>query len=84
VPDVVLIRVGRDAPGQNDRLEVPLLDVLLQQRGPLDDADLDLDADVLQRGLDDLGDLPAFLAALRDDKTRARITALGMQPADLL
>ena len=25
----------------------------------------------------------AFLAALRDDATRERITALGMQPADL-
>jgi putative molybdopterin biosynthesis protein len=25
----------------------------------------------------------AFLAALRDDATRQRITALGMQPADL-
>src|SRR5580765_8457319 len=68
VPDVVLIRVRRDAPGQNDRLEVPLLDVPLQQRGPLDDADLDLDADVLQRSLDDLGDLPALLAALSDQE----------------
>src|SRR4029453_3637660 len=48
VPDLELVGVLPDAPAQDDGLEFPLLDVLLQERRPLDHLDVDLDAEVLQ------------------------------------
>src|SRR4029453_15270584 len=53
-PHLELVGVLADAPAQDDRLEPPLLDVLLQERRPLDHLDVDLDAEVLQRRLHDL------------------------------
>src|SRR5437016_5776549 len=43
VPDLVLVRIQADAPAEDDRLEPPLLDVLLEERRPLDHADVHLD-----------------------------------------
>src|SRR5499426_3858010 len=48
MPDLELIGVLPDAPAQDDGLESPLLDVILQERRPLDHLDVDLDAEVLQ------------------------------------
>src|SRR5947208_15881631 len=64
VPDLVLVRVQADAPAEDDRLEPPLLDVLLEEGRPLDHADVHLDAELLERRLDDFRDLLALVVAL--------------------
>src|SRR3989449_3760408 len=64
VPDLVLVRVQADAPAEDGRLEPPLLDVLLEEGRPLDHTDVHLDAELLERRLDDFRDLLALVVAL--------------------
>src|SRR5262245_14062964 len=64
VPDFELVGVLPDAPAQDDGFESPLLDVLLQERRPLDHLDVDLDTEVLQGRLHDLGDFAPLVVAL--------------------
>src|SRR5207247_3385382 len=60
------VRGGVDTrpPAEHDGVEALLLDVFLEEGGPLDGLDIRLDADLLEPLLDDLGDLLALLVAL--------------------
>src|SRR5437763_3919468 len=82
VPHDVLVGIGARAPPEHDRVELALLDVLLEEGRPFQDADLDGDTQLAQRGLDDLGNLLALVVALVGQQLEGeRLAVLLQRPA---
>src|SRR3990172_6201562 len=72
-PDVVLVGVLGDAPAEDHRIELPLVDELVDEGGPLQRPDLHLDPDGGQVLLDDRGRLrPALVPRIGEDREGKR------------
>ncbi len=85
MPDIVHIRILGDTPGQHNDLELALVDKFLEEGGPLHDADLDVDTDVLQALLNDLGRQQTLLVALiGQDRESERLAVLDQNTVGVL
>src|SRR6266567_6171688 len=60
MPDIKEVRVLANSPAEDDHLEIPFIDELLQEGSPLDRPYLHLDADLSEPLLNYLGGLEPF------------------------
>src|SRR6185369_8742212 len=91
VPDIILVWVLRDVPAHQYGIEVPGIDIVRKERGPLENTDFHVDPDLLQPVLDYLGGLyPLFVPLIGKDGKTERFPVLhkwsfssGPSPAGL-
>ncbi len=67
MPDIVDVRVHGNRPGQDGRVEAPLVDEVVDKGGPLQNPDLHLNAHLCQTLLDDLRAFRPDLVSLVGD-----------------
>jgi len=84
VPHIVNIRVEGDRPAEDCDIELPLIDELLDESRPFDDADIGLDPNVGKATLDDLCRLfPDLVSLIGDDFEREGLSVLFQEPVSV-
>lgn len=81
MPDLELIVVVSEDPSENDGIEIPLVDMVLEEDRPLVEFDFDFDADLLESILREGGDVAAdFIAVVRDEGERKSLSVFDADP----
>ena len=77
VPDLVLVVVGAERPTEHHRVEVSLVDKVLQKDSPFVELDVHFDAELLEIVLNERGDVaPDFVAVIGDEREGKSLAVL--------